>query len=435
MAISELKGAVVTAKLWARVEEVESQALTQLRNIASLPWVAHVAVMPDVHFGKGATVGSVIAMRGAVSPAAVGVDIGCGMGAIKTNLKASDLPESLAKLRADIEATIPVGFHAHPDQVRLPKNDPRHAMALQRYIDDLFAHYESLDPHVQGIEKRARVQLGTLGGGNHFIELCVDKGGKSGKCPNPRCIDGMVEDCSPALDECHVCNGTGTAEPSVWMMLHSGSRNIGKELAEIHMSVAKDLGHNVNLPDRDLAVFLAGTEEMRRYRHDLMWAQHYAMLNRRVMFELYKTVLIKHFPNIQFEAPILCHHNYVSEEKHFNEDLFVTRKGAISAKAGELGIIPGSMGAKSFIVQGLGSADALTSASHGAGRKMSRGKAKKAFTVADLAAQTAGVECRKDDGVIDEIPGAYKDIEAVMKNQADLVSVVAELKQVLCVKG
>ena len=380
-------------RLWTPMEEVESKALTQLRNIASLPWVAHVAVMPDVHFGKGATVGSVIAMRGAVSPAAVGVDIGCGMGAVRTSLTAADLPESLRAIRSDLEDSIPVGFAAHGALVK--PEAPR----LRAEVKGLFAGFEDLDPAVKDLGGRAAKQLGTLGGGNHFIELCLD------------------------------------TEQRVWLMLHSGSRNIGKSLAEVHMARAKKLQHNRALADPDLAVFLSGTEEMAAYRRDLEWAQRYAMLNRRLMFELYMQVIRRHFPAARFEEPVLCHHNYVAEETHHGEALLVTRKGAISARAGQLGVIPGSMGTRSYVVRGLGNAESLHSASHGAGRRMSRGEAKRQFSVKDLAEQTAGVECRKDGGVLDEIPGAYKPIEQVMEYQKDLVEIVAELKQVLCVKG
>jgi len=393
VSIARLRGQTVDARLWTPVEQIESQALTQLRNIASLPWVAHVAVMPDVHFGKGATVGSVIAMRGAVSPAAVGVDIGCGMGAVRTSLDAADLPESLRRIRSDLESAIPVGFAAHLEPVK--PRDPR----LKAEVKELLDGFAELDPAVKDLGGRAAKQLGTLGGGNHFIELCVD------------------------------------TEARVWLMLHSGSRNIGKSLAEVHMGRAKKLKHNRALADPDLAVFLAGTEEMDTYRRDLDWAQRYAMLNRRLMFDLYMDVIRRHFPQVRFDEPVLCHHNYVAEETHHGESLLVTRKGAISARAGQLGVIPGSMGTRSYIVRGLGNAESLHSASHGAGRKMSRGEAKRQFSVKDLAEQTAGVECRKDGGVLDEIPGAYKPIEQVMEHQKDLVEVVAELKQVLCVKG
>jgi tRNA-splicing ligase RtcB (3'-phosphate/5'-hydroxy nucleic acid ligase) len=388
MSLTRIKGQNVDVRIWASPHEVESEALTQLRNVTALPWVFHhVAAMPDVHYGKGATVGSVIAMRGAVSPAAVGVDIGCGMGAVKTNLRANDLPESLRKLRSDIEAVIPVGFSSHEEAVRTKK------------ADALWEAFPKLTREVQGLYSKARTQLGSLGGGNHFIELCLD------------------------------------TEDNVWLMLHSGSRNIGKELAEIHIAKAKKLAHNKHIPDRDLSVFLAGTPEMKAYRHDLFWAQTYARLNREVMVDLAADVLRSHFPQVVFEEAIFCHHNYVAEEVHYGEEVLVTRKGAIRAGKGELGIIPGSMGTRSYIVRGLGNPESFESASHGAGRRMSRGEAKRRFTVKDLADQTAGIECRKDGGVLDEIPSAYKPIERVMENQRDLVEVVAELRQVMCIKG
>jgi tRNA-splicing ligase RtcB (3'-phosphate/5'-hydroxy nucleic acid ligase) len=385
---ARIKGRNVDIQLWAPPSEVESVALDQLRNVTALPWVFHhVAAMPDVHFGKGATVGSVIAMRGAVSPAAVGVDIGCGMGAVETNLTASDLPDGLHRLRSDIEAAIPVGFSSHPEPVATAAASP------------LWDEFAGLAPEVQKLLGRARLQLGTLGGGNHFFELCLD------------------------------------TDDRVWMMLHSGSRNIGKELAEIHIARAKKLAHNRDLPDRDLAAFLAGTPEMDAYRRDLFWAQRYAKENREVMLELAVGALRPHFPALATGTAIFCHHNYVAEEVHYGEEVLVTRKGAIRAGRGELGIIPGSMGTRSFIVRGLGNPASFESASHGAGRRMSRGEAKRRFSVEDLVAQTEGIECRKDGGVVDEIPGAYKPIEQVMENQRDLVEVVAELRQVLCVKG
>lgn len=428
MAISTLRGKTVDALLWTPIEGVESEALDQLRNIASLPWAFHhVAVMPDVHFGKGATVGSVIAMQGAVSPAAVGVDIGCGMAAIKTSLKASDLPDSLKPLRHSFERSVPVGFHAHKETVALdlhrvaPGQD---SLAIAMEAGRLFDGFADLHPKVKDLYGRAGLQCGTLGGGNHFIELCLD--------------DGTCNACAGLSDNentCAICNNRGAGEPHVWLMLHSGSRNIGKSLAEIHVAAARDLTHNAYLPDRDLAVFLAGTQQMADYRRDLFWAQRYAMLNRKVMLALLMKDLRHAFPHVEFEPGIYCHHNYVSEETHFGEDVIVTRKGAISARKDEFGLIPGSMGAKSYVVRGLGNPESFCSASHGAGRKMSRNKAKKAFTLADLEAQTTGVECRKDAGVLDEIPGAYKSIEEVIAYQADLVEVVAELKQVLCIKG
>jgi tRNA-splicing ligase RtcB len=390
-----IKGATVPIKLWARVEEVESAALDQLKAVAALPWVAHhVAVMPDVHVGKGATVGSVVAMRGAVAPAAVGVDIGCGMAAVRTNLDAKRLPDNLKKVRARIEEAIPVGFNAHDEPAWGAAGDATAAEAA-----GLLARFGELTPEVQRNAGKAARQLGTLGGGNHFIELCLD------------------------------------TDARVWLMLHSGSRNIGKELAEIHMGRARHLEHNQALRDRDLAVFLAGTPEMDAYRRDLYWAQEYARVNRAIMLALYQDVLRGFWPGIAFEDAVSCHHNYVAEETHFGETLFVTRKGAIRAGVGEMGIIPGSMGTKSYIVRGRGNPDSFESASHGAGRRMSRGKAKSKFTLEDLRSQTAGVECRKDAGVLDEIPGAYKSIDKVMAAQEDLVEIVAELKQVLCVKG
>lgn len=397
MSIETLRGKNVPINMWTKTEEVEVEALVQLQKVATLPWIAHLSVMPDVHWGRGATVGSVIAMRGAVSPAAVGVDIGCGMGAIKTNLRAEDLPTNLKDLRLELERTIPVGFNSHDGSPAIPNGLERNT--LKNDHQKLFSTFESLDASVSDLKTKALSQLGTLGGGNHFIELCLDTKG------------------------------------NVWMVLHSGSRNIGNKLAMVHMALAQKLKHNEALEDKELAAFLVGTPEMEAYRRDLYWAQNYAMLNRRFMFEFYKVAILKFMPQTKFSAPVLCHHNYVSEEIHFGEELFVTRKGAISAKRGEMGIIPGSMGAKSFIVRGLGNAESLHSASHGAGRKMSRNKANKSFTVADLEAQTMGVECRKDKDVIDEIPAAYKDIEQVMRNQSDLVEIVHELKQVLCVKG
>ncbi len=416
-------------QLWTPEAEVEAQALQQLDNIAALPWAFHhVAVMPDVHYGKGATVGSVIAMKDALAPAAVGVDIGCGMGAIRTSLTANDLPDNLESLRSAIEAAIPVGFNSHdlPQFQCMPD-------ALKAEGAQLFSEFKDLHPAVQFRFDRAQQQVGTLGGGNHFIELCLDTGEPSGICG-----------CGESIEEHSLTDNHGAFElsypPQVWMMLHSGSRNIGKELAEIHINIARELAHNAELPDRDLAVFMAGTPEMAAYRHDLLWAQRYAMFNRKVMFELYKNVVLEQLIHhaggkIDFDAPILCHHNFVAEETHFGENVFVTRKGAISANKGQMGIIPGSMGTKSYIVRGLGNPDSYNSASHGAGRRMSRSKANKTFTLADIAEQTKGVCCRKDEGIIDEAPLAYKDIDQVMRNQADLVEIVTTLKQVLCVKG
>ncbi len=388
MSLTILKGERVPILIWADLAELESEAIDQLKNVAKLPWVfSHVAAMPDVHAGIGATIGSVIAMKGAVAPAAVGVDIGCGMAAVRTSLTGSMLPASLGALRQAVEQAVPTGFSEHRDPVAWPA------------AEALFKEFRNLDPRVRDLEAKARRQLGTLGSGNHFIELCLDE------------------------------------EQRVWVMLHSGSRHVGKELAEAHIARAKRLAHNAGLSDRNLAVFLEGSSEFEAYRHDLFWAQVYARENRAVMLHLLKGVLARFFPSVLFDEPVLCHHNYVDREQHFGEDVFVTRKGAIRAQTGELGIIPGSMGTRSYIVRGLGGADAFRSASHGAGRRMSRSRAKKVFTAADVARQTKDVECRKDPGVIDELPGAYKDIDHVMELQRDLVESVHTLKQVLCVKG
>ncbi|MFI7605959.1 RtcB family protein [Micromonospora sp. NPDC049366] len=399
MGFTELAGTRAPVRVWTDPYAIEQQAARQLRNIGALPWVEGVAVMPDVHFGKGATVGSVIAMRQAVSPAAVGVDIGCGMSAVRTSLTAADLPDDLGGLRSAIEAAIPVGFAQRERAI-----DPRRVRGLeQRGWDDFWRRFADLDRGVAQLEVRAQRQLGTLGGGNHFVEVCLEQGGAD--------------------------------EGRVWLMLHSGSRNIGKELAERHMAVARRLPHNADLPDRDLAVFLAGTPEMDAYRRDLWWAQEYARRNRAVMVAVLCDVVRERFPHVGYDEPISCHHNYVAEESYGGVDVLVTRKGAIRAGRGDLGIIPGSMGTGSYIVRGKGNPDAYCSASHGAGRRMSRAQAKRTYSTEDLAAQTAGVECRKDAGVVDEIPGAYKDITEVMAQQEDLVEVVAHLKQVVCVKG
>ncbi|MGW3678177.1 RtcB family protein [Streptomyces prasinus] len=397
MSYVEMPGAKVPIRMWADPASVEEGALQQLRNVATLPWIKGLAVMPDVHYGKGATVGSVIAMRGAVCPAAVGVDIGCGMSAVRTSLTANDLPGDLSRLRSRIEQVIPVGRGMHDTPV-----DPSrlHGFTTGGW-DDFWGRFDGVAEAVRFRQERAGKQMGTLGGGNHFVEVCTDTTG------------------------------------SVWLMLHSGSRNIGKELAEHHIGVAQKLPHNQDLVDRDLAVFVADTPQMAAYRNDLFWAQEYAKRNRSIMMALLKGVIRKEFRKAKpaFEAEISAHHNYVAEERYDGMDLLVTRKGAIRAGSGEFGIIPGSMGTGSYIVKGLGNADSFNSASHGAGRRMSRNAAKRRFSTKDLEEQTRGVECRKDSGVVDEIPGAYKPIEQVIDQQRDLVEVVAKLKQVVCVKG
>ncbi|WP_306190059.1 RtcB family protein [Streptomyces sp. MK5] len=397
MSYVEIPGAKVPIRMWTDPAAVEGVAMQQLQNVATLPWIKGLAVMPDVHYGKGATVGSVIAMRGAVCPAAVGVDIGCGMSAVKTSLTANDLPGDLSRLRSKIEQAIPVGRGMHTDPV-----DPGrfHGLGTAGW-DDFWGRFDGVAEAVKFRRERAALQMGTLGSGNHLIELCVDQSN------------------------------------SVWLMLHSGSRNIGKELAEYHIGVAQKLPHNQGLVDRDLAVFVSDTPHMAAYRNDLYWAQEYAKYNRTLMMALLKDVIRKEFKKAKpaFEQEISCHHNYVAEERYEGMDLLVTRKGAIRAGSGEFGIIPGSMGTSSYIVKGLGNEKAFNSASHGAGRRMSRNAAKRHFTVKDLEEQTRGVECRKDAGVLDEIPGAYKNIEQVMAQQRDLVKVVAKLKQFICVKG
>jgi tRNA-splicing ligase RtcB len=385
---SILKGKVVDVKVWIPdLSQGESSALDQLRNTAALPWAFRVCAMPDFHWGEGATVGSVIALRNAISPAAVGVDIGCGMLWVRTNLFARDLPESLLRLRLDIEDAVPTGFNMHKEVVREVEG---HA---------IWKEFKDLDPVAKDAFSKARLQCGSLGGGNHFIEVVIDE------------------------------------EQRVGIMLHSGSRGIGNVLAKVHIEKAKKLAHNADLPDPSLAVFLASTPEMAAYRRDLFWAQRYALLNRHTMLHLIQGVMRKHFPQIQFEEPIQCHHNYVAEEIHFGEQVLVTRKGAIRAGVDDMGIIPGSMGAKSFIVRGRGNPESLCSASHGAGRRLSRNKAKKEITLERFLETTKGVECVKDRSVLDEAPDAYKPIDEVMRNQADLVEIVHELKQVLCVKA
>ncbi|GHF07912.1 RNA-splicing ligase RtcB [Amycolatopsis deserti] len=392
-----VEGARVPIRMWADPATVEDAAMRQLHNVANLKWVHGLAVMPDVHYGKGATVGSVIAMRDAVSPAAVGVDIGCGMSAVRTSLTAADLPDDLGKLRRRIEDAVPVGFAMH----RTPVNPAR--VPGTGGWTEFWQAFGHLHTGVQNLRDRAQAQIGSLGGGNHFIEVCLEQGGPDAG--------------------------------RVWLMLHSGSRGIGNELAKRHIDIARKLPHNADLPDRDLAVFVAGTPEMEAYRRDLFWAQEYAARNRATMVALVQQAVADTVPGVRFDQPISCHHNYVAEETYDGVDVLVTRKGAIRAGSGDLGIIPGSMGTGSYIVRGLGNETSFHSASHGAGRRMSRTKARKTFTAADLAAQTDGVECRKDEGVVDEIPAAYKDIDSVIRAQTDLVEVVAHLKQVVCVKG
>jgi len=377
---------------WAN-HELGSQETKMAQNVASLPFVyKHVALMPDVHLGKGALVGSVIATKDAVIPAAVGVDIGCGMAAVKMPFNATQLEGKLKKIRQDIESAIPVGFNQN-------KEIDKAVINWQGWRD-----FKDLHSGVQRLEDRAMKQMGSLGGGNHFIELCLD------------------------------------TDRQVWLMLHSGSRHIGNRLAQCHIATGKELAKltDIKLPDLDLAYFVAGTPEFAAYWRDLQWAQNYARFNRDVMMERFKRIVEKHVTGGKPTKPLMsvnCHHNYAEKEIHFGEDVYVTRKGAVRAREEDYGIIPGSMGSKSFIVKGKGNSHSYCSCSHGAGRTMSRTQAKKRFSVDDLVKQTQGIECRKDKGVIDEIPSAYKPIEEVMTQQNDLVEVVATLKQVVCVKG
>lgn len=384
-------------------DDIDHSAIQQLLNISNLPIVhPHVAAMPDVHAGIGATVGSVIPTRGAIIPAAVGVDIGCGMNAVRTTLTASQLPDSLARVRSAIETLIPVGFEQHAfDKVRGSAH-ARVGRPLNDRLDRIVARHKGIMKMQHKFAQTWICQLGTLGGGNHFIELCIDE------------------------------------EQRVWIMLHSGSRGIGNVIGRYFISAARKemMRHKVNLPDRDLSYFSEGSELFDDYVEAVDWAQDYAMLNRREMMRRVVAALEPHVPPFKLDGEAInCHHNYVAQESHFGHKLYVTRKGAISAREGELGIIPGSMGARSYIVRGKGNEESFCSCSHGAGRRMSRSEAKRKFNRFDLAEQTQGIECRKDGGVVDEIPAAYKDIDQVMAHQSDLVEIVHTLKQVVCVKG
>lgn len=394
MPIETVLNARVPVKVWT--DRIEPQAMAQLKNTAALPFVfRHVAAMADVHLGKGATVGSVIATKGAICPAAVGVDIGCGMSARKTSFGADRLGgAALRKLRASIEREIPVGRESRREA----------SEAASKWMS------ARARPRAAGgaVAGRALHQLGTLGGGNHFIEICSDR------------LDGKI-----------------------WVLLHSGSRNVGKTVAEAHIGRAKGAMKRLSesLPDPDLAYLVAGTPEFAEYRSDLEWCQDYARQNRDIMMDrvlrqlAFSLELEGDVSRLGITMSVDCHHNYVADEVHFGEEVLVTRKGAIRAGRGELGIIPGSMGSSSFVVRGLGNPEAFESAPHGAGRAMSRGEAKRRFSREDLERETAGIECRKDAGVVDEIPSAYKPIEDVIEKSSDLVEVVAQLSQIVCVKG
>ena len=409
-------------KAWTRGVQVEDKAEAQLRNVASLPFIfKHVAAMPDVHWGLGATVGSVIPTKGAIIPAAVGVDIGCGMMAVRTDLRAEHLPDNLAGLRSRIEEAVPHGrtdnggandrgaWGEPPGSVKCfwsVSVSDEYGTSLEKRLYAITERH----PKLAKAARRAPRHLGTLGTGNHFIEICLDE------------------------------------DDHVWAMLHSGSRGIGNAIGRHFIELAKrDMRRwHINLPDADLAYLPEGTEHFDEYVAAVSWAQDFARTNREIMMDsvlgALRTAVL---PVDEFgERRVLvrklavdCHHNYVAKENHFGSNVWVTRKGAVRARDGDLGIIPGSMGARSYIVRGKGNPESFHSCAHGAGRAMSRGEARRRFTVEDHIAATRGVECRKDADVIDETPGAYKPIDAVMDAQADLVEVVHELRQVVCVKG
>jgi tRNA-splicing ligase RtcB len=393
-------------KAWVEGVPVEDQALKQLHTLAELPFIhKHVAAMPDVHWGKGATIGSVIATKGAVIPAAVGVDIGCGMMAQRTTLCASDLPDDLSALRSAIERAIPHGRtnNGGPGDQGAHKEAPEHVQRavslLQPRLQDIITKH----PKIQSAADRVAIHAGTLGGGNHFVEICLDE------------------------------------DQRVWIMLHSGSRGVGNRIGTYFIEQARKEMERyfINLPDQDLAYLVEGSNLFDDYINAVGWAQDYAKLNRDLMLVAAIDALSRAVPKaFTCEcSAINCHHNYVQRERHFGADVLLTRKGAVSAREGQLGIIPGSMGTKSYIVSGKGNRESFCSCSHGAGRAMGRNDAKRRFTVEDHIAATAGIECRKDAGVIDETPAAYKDIDAVMAAQADLVEIRHTLRQVVCVKG
>ena len=387
----------VPVKIWT--DDVDERSKEQLSNIANLPFVHHhVAAMPDVHLGIGATIGSVIATHKAIIPAAVGVDIGCGMVAARLSLTAEELDEvSLKKIFNQISRDVPVGRGQHTDERILVSAAKPFEPGLKSLTDRHPALLRAF-----GKFSKWTNQMGTLGGGNHFIEVCLDESGH------------------------------------VWIMLHSGSRGIGNAIADYFIELArKDMERlMIQLPDRDLAYFPEGSEYFADYVEAVHWAQEYAKANRQAMLNLVVAALARHLPPFAVTTEAVnCHHNYVAKEHHFDAEVWVTRKGAIRAREGDLGIVPGSMGARSFIVRGKGNPDSFCSSAHGAGRQMSRTAARAKFTASDLSLQTEGVVCRKDNGVVDEIPGAYKDIDAVMANQSDLTEILHTLKQVVCVKG
>jgi tRNA-splicing ligase RtcB len=407
MSYQFVQGRGAPLKMWCEGVEVEDDARTQLENIASLPFVyKHVAVMPDVHLGKGATVGSVIATKGAVVPAAVGVDIGCGMMAVRLSLTADDLPDNLASLRSHIESVVPHGRTDNGGKNdkgtwldRIPNSASNAWLSLCSRYDAIVAKHPKIASH------KTFEFMGTLGTGNHFIELCLDE------------------------------------DDHVWVMLHSGSRGVGNKIGTYFIEAARKEMERYHilpyLPDKDLSYLVEHTTLFDDYVEAVSWAQEFAALNRQVMMDAVLDVLRQRLPSfvVSAEKAVNCHHNYISKENHFGENVFVTRKGAVRAREGDLGIIPGSMGTGSFIVRGLGNHESFCSCSHGAGRRMSRNAARKAITLDDHIKATEGIECRKDVDVIDESPAAYKNIGAVMAAQDDLVEIVHRLRQVLNVKG
>ncbi len=394
---SIIEGGRVPVKVFT--DDLEPRARAQLANVAQLPIVfGHVAAMPDVHAGIGATVGSVIPTRRAVIPAAVGVDIGCGMNAVRLSIEAAQLPDSLSRVRAAIERAVPTGFDEHGES-----DSRREACApLSRRLESIVRKHPEIAKMQREHAKKWIRQMGSLGGGNHFIELCLDESGH------------------------------------VWVMLHSGSRGVGNCIGRYFIAQAREAmqERDAHLPDRDLAWLDEGTELFDDYVEAVGWAQDYALANRREMMDLIVDAVRGLLPPFETTGEAInCHHNYVEREEHFGERVYLTRKGAISARRGELGIIPGSMGTRSYIVRGKGNPESFCSCAHGAGRRMSRAEARRRYSRADLEEQTRGVECRKDKGVLDEIPGAYKDIDQVMADQTDLVEVMHTLRQVVCVKG
>lgn len=390
-------------KAWTDGVPVEEAAMQQLRNVASLPFIhKHIAAMPDVHWGMGATVGSVIPTKGAIIPAAVGVDIGCGMMAVKTSLTANELPDNLADIRSAVETAVPHGRTDNGGQNDRGAWGDVPASVANRWTPLAERYKTIIEKHPKALSHNNARHLGTLGTGNHFIEVCLDEAG------------------------------------FVWLMLHSGSRGCGNRIGTYFIERAKKEMERwfINLPDADLAYLVEGSELFTDYVEAVEWAQDYALENRKAMMNAVLDALRKTFPEFWvMDIAVNCHHNYVTKEHHFGSNVWLTRKGAVRARAGDLGIIPGSMGARSYIVRGKGNPDSFCSCSHGAGRRMSRTEAKRKFTIEDHAKATIGVECRKDAEVIDETPGAYKNIDDVMAAQSDLVEVVHTLKQVICVKG